>query len=320
VKKTQVIVLACLFRARQLCYTDPILLKTSGLFRNLPRVLLLTVLASPAYPWWETGHQTVARLAALHLTPAARTRIARILSVPDTPQAVEEGLAAASIWADETKAQTGTGNWHFIDLALQDTRSDIPARCKDDNCAPARIRLFAGELKSHLPNSGWSELDSLRYIVHLVGDIHQPLHDASDADLGGNCEQIDPPFNRAKNLHALWDGGLIGAMDVDGKALTASLEKDIAVMSEADRQAVAAGDQDDWVWQGHRLAIELIYAKLHVPTEPVIFPKGCPEAPIAITTFRPVIDGIYVDSMKPVVREQLTRAGLRLARLLNESL
>ncbi|MCU1294572.1 MAG: nuclease [Bryobacterales bacterium] len=283
-------------------------------------LLLMTLLAAPAYPWWETGHQTVAQLAALHLTPAARTRIARILSVPDTPEAVGDGLASASTWADETKFQTGTGNWHFIDLALQDTRSDIPARCKNDDCAPARIRLFAGELRSHLPGSRWSELDALRYVVHLVGDIHQPLHDASDADLGGNCQQLNTAFGRAKNLHSLWDGGIIGAMDVNAKSLTASLEKDIAAMSEADRQAIAAGDQDDWVWQGHQLAIEDIYGKLHIPTQPVMFPKGCPEAPMAITTFQPVIEGAYVDAMKPVVREQLTRAGLRLARLLNESL
>jgi S1/P1 Nuclease len=229
-------------------------------------------------------------------------------------------MAAASTWADETKAQAGTANWHFVDLALQDTRAEIPARCKNDDCAPARIRLFAVELKSHLQGSQWSELDALRYLIHLVGDIHQPLHDISDADLGGNCEQLNPAFGEAKNLHALWDGGIIAAMDTDSKKLASSLESDIRSMTEAGRDALAAGDQDDWVWQSHQLAIENVYGKLHVPTEAVAFPKNCSEAPAEITAFKPVIDGSYVSAMKPVVRDQLTRAGLRLARLLNESL
>ncbi len=102
----------------------------------------------PAYSWWETGHETIARIAAAHLTPAARTRIARILDVSDTPEAIADALAKASIWADQTKKETKTGEWHYIDLALQDHKSDIAARCQDDNCAPARIRLFAAQLAS----------------------------------------------------------------------------------------------------------------------------------------------------------------------------
>src|SRR5262249_52635098 len=159
----------------------------------------------PAFAWWETGHQAIARIAAANLTPAARTRVSRILGVEDTPEAVANALAQASTWADETKAETKTGNWHFIDLAIQDQKSDIPLRCKNNDCAPARIRMFAAQLASTQPvTSKWSELDALRYVVHLVGDIHQPLHTISDADLGGNCEQVNPPVGQAKNLHAIW--------------------------------------------------------------------------------------------------------------------
>lgn len=287
---------------------------------RLGTLLLSVVSASPAFGWWETGHETVARVAVVHLTLAARTRIARILGVPDSPGAVGDALATASTWADTTKAQTGTGNWHFIDLAIQDSRAEIPARCPNDDCLPARIRLFAAELKSHVPGSRWSELDALRYLVHLVGDLHQPLHNISDADLGGNCEQLATPFGQAKNLHALWDGGITAAMDVDAKALTESLENDVRSMSDSEREAMASGSQDDWVWEGHQLALEDIYRKLHIPTEPVLFPKTCADAPSEIASFKPAIDGAYVSSMKPVVRLQLTRAGLRLARLLNESL
>ena len=275
---------------------------------------------SPAWGWWETGHRVVARIAAGHLSPAARTRIARILEVPNTPEAIADALAQASTWPDETKAQTHTGDWHFIDLAIQDRKSDIPERCPHDACVTARVRLFAAELKARTPDPRWSEREALSYLVHFVGDIHQPLHDTSDADLGGNCERLTETVGEAKNVHALWDGGIINSMDVSDRTLTASLLQDIREMSRSARRRIEAGDQDDWAWEGHQLAIEDIYGKLHIPVEPVVFPKSCAQAPTAVADFHPVVDGLYIDSMKPVIRAQLTKGGLRLARLLNESL
>ena len=262
----------------------------------------------------------MARIAVANLTPAARTRIARILRVADTPEAVANGLAQASLWADETKAATNTGNWHFINLTIQDKKSDIPERCKNDDCAPARIRIFASELKSRVPDPRWSQLDALRYVVHFVGDIHQPMHDISDADLGGNCELIDPPLGNVRNLHAVWDGGIISAMGMNDRELADSLDTAVQGMSEHERQRVSEGNQNDWVWEGHELAIEQIYRKLHVPVEPVIFPASCREAPSEIAQFKLSLGSVYIDEMKPIVRTQLTKAGLRLARLLNESL
>ena len=276
--------------------------------------------ASPLLSWWETGHQTVARIAAAHLTPAARTRIARILDVPDTPEAIADALARASTWADETKSDTKTGAWHYIDLTLQDKESDMSIRCKDDNCAPARIRLFAAQLKSQAANGQWSQLDALRYVVHLVGDIHQPLHAISDADQGGNCEQLDPPVGKAKNLHALWDGELVNAINPDDRALAADLEKEIQTFGARREREISAGNQDVWVWESHLLAEDDIYRRFHIPLEPAEFPTTCQEAPAAITELRLNIQQSYIDEMKPVVRSQLEKAGLRLAKLLNESL
>jgi hypothetical protein len=280
----------------------------------------LLLLSSSASAWWEDGHRIVARLAAAHLTPAARTRIAHILEVADTPDAVADALAVASTWADETKGQTGTGSWHFIDLTLTDTPADFSRRCPDDNCAPARIHIFASELRSHQRDQRWSELDELRYLIHLMGDIHQPLHAASDADEGGNCELLSAPIDKAKNLHALWDGAIIAEMGGDARSLAESLEKDIVALHGSERERLAAGTINEWTWQSHEVAVRDIYQKLHVPLEPAIFPSSCGNAPADIRNFHPVIDGLYIDSMKPVVRAQLTRAGLRLARLLNESM
>jgi nuclease S1 len=288
----------------------------------LPRLALVISLlhANLAYGWWETGHRTVARLAALHLTPAARTRIARILSVSDSAEAVSDGLSAASTWADDTKKGTKTGPWHFIDLALQDDKSDIPARCKDDNCVTARIRLFAAQLSSHTPSAPSSELDALRYLIHFIGDVHQPLHAISDADLGGNCEPIAPPIDTAENLHTVWDAVIVNSIGESDRDLAADLERNLQSLSQQLRTDLALGNQDDWAWESHKVAMKNVYQMLSIPIEPVIFPSSCQEAPPAITNRTIHLPSSYIDQMRSVVREQLTKAGLRLARLLNESL
>lgn len=271
----------------------------------------------PAYSWWETGHKTVARIAAAHLTPAARTRIAQILNIPDTHEAVADALAASSVWADETKGETRTGSWHYIDLALQDDKEDIPRRCPDNNCAPARIRLFAAQLASYSPAHRWSELDALRYLVHLVGDIHQPLHAISDADEGGNCEQLPEAVGNATNLHALWDGGILREMASSDRSLASELNQDIDGWGSLRLQEVTQGNQDDWAWESHVLAEKDVYQRLHIPVEPAEFPKGCRDAPDTIAGFKPRVDAMYVEEMEPVVRMQLEKGGLRLASLLN---
>src|SRR5690348_1760688 len=295
----------------------------AAIFRRLsairwPAALLCALLlATPAPAWWETGHRTVARIAAFHLTPAARSRIARILNVPDTSESVADALSAASTWPDESKAETRTGSWHYINLAIQDDESDIPLRCRNDDCVTARIRLFAAQLSGEAQNTSVSELDALRYLVHFVGDVHQPLHAISDADLGGNCEHIDPPLGNAGNLHALWDGVIVNSIGESDRDLAAGLERNLESFSEQLRSDLALGSETDWTWESHKLTIKYIYKSLSIPNEPVIFPANCQAAPLAVANLVLHLPSSYIDEMRPVVREQLTKAGLRLAHLLN---
>jgi hypothetical protein len=284
----------------------------------LAALVLFTFAAQPSFGWWETGHRVVARIAALHLTPQARARVASILGVPDSLDAVADALAKVSTWADEVRSSTNTGEWHYIDLTLQDHKADFAKRCEHDNCAPARIRLFAAQLAGGPKVEKWSDLDALRFVVHFVGDIHQPLHAASDADLGGNCELLDPPVDTARNLHALWDGGIVKEISDDDRKLAADLESSIAAGHHARRWS--HGDAVSWAWESHRLAVRYIYSQLGVPVEPVLFPKSCKDAPAAIRDFKPVVDAAYTVRMKPVVTDQLSKGGLRLAALLNRTL
>jgi hypothetical protein len=275
----------------------------------------------PAQAWWEDGHRTTARLAAYYLTAAARTRIAAILGVPDTPEAVADGLAVASTWADEIKKdRPDTQSWHFIDLALQDKKDQIPARCEKQNCVTARLEQFSAQLKKDKSGSdATADREALRFLVHFVGDVHQPLHAVSDADLGGNCESLTEPYEQAKNLHALWDGPLVSDLNADDKALAASLKKELDTFGEGRLKKMAEGNADDWAWESHRMAEKVVYKRLKIPTEAVIFPASCKVAPQEILEGKITVEPNYVNEMKSVVRVQLERAGLRLARLLNEA-
>jgi dipeptidyl aminopeptidase/acylaminoacyl peptidase len=287
--------------------------------RSFRGFLVLCLIALPAFAWWEAGHQAIARIAAAHLDPAARARIANLLEAPDNPNAVADALARISTWADETRQETKTSEWHYTDLTLQDSKADLPLRCKDDNCATARIELFASQLAGKRPGGRWSDRDALRFLVHLVGDIHQPLHAVSNADLGGNCEVLDPPIGKARNLHALWDGELVHAIEPNDQGLASTIEGEIDAMPADERREAESGTAADWTWASHELAIRDIYQRLQIPSEPVKFPANCTGAPEAIAKLQLHIQPAYLDEMKPVVRSQIAKAGLRLARVLNES-
>jgi len=291
------------------------------MLRTLFSAILLFILCDfPANAWWEEGHRTTARLAAYYLTPAARTRVAAILGVPDTPEAVADGLAVASTWADEIKKdRPDTFTWHFIDIALQDKKDQIPARCPNENCVTARIDQFSAQLvKDKAAADPRMDLDALRFLVHFVGDIHQPLHAVSDADQGGNCESLSEVYEKARNLHALWDGPLVSDVNPDDKALAAELKQELDGLGAGRMKKMAEGSAEDWAWESHKLAEKVIYDKLKIPTEPVEFPANCKAAPQAILDDKITVEPKYVGEMKPVVREQLELAGLRLAKLLNE--
>ena len=126
-------------------------------------------------------------------------------------------------------------------------------------------------------------------------------------------------FMEAKNLHALWDGGIVNAINPSGRALAKSLTGYIKLLSNSQRNEWSKGNAADWTWESHLLARRVIYERLHIPIEPVTFPKGCAAAPLEIREFRTVTDGLYINDMKPIVRDQLAKAGLRLAALLNQT-
>jgi hypothetical protein len=273
--------------------------------------------AMPAWAWGNQGHEIVAIIAADYLTPAAQSHVAEILGAADTPDAIAHAMAEASIlpdteFRDEYRA---TAPWHFIDICLQDTPADLPARCPGGACVTAKIDDYVDRLRAGRYDN-WGPSGDLAFVIHLVGDVHQPLHATTDADEGGNCIEVTKPA-RARNLHALWDNTLVyrleDHLDARGAAATAhDLEHTYAAEQAADVWHPSSAN--DIAWESHQIARTEIYGALHLPVEQCPSAvHGCFNAPRVTLD----LDDSYLDHASVIAGHQLAKAGFRLASLLN---
>ena len=241
---------------------------------------------------------------------------ADILGVTADKRSIAAAMEAASIrpdteFRDEDKS---TAPWHFIDICLQDRRADVAARCPGNNCVTAKIDEYSKRLKDRSYDR-WGANGDLAFLIHFVGDIHQPLHAANDEDRGGNCVPVDSR-SRENNLHATWDTTVVRGLEYDidsGRPETTAhkLERTYAAEREADSWIAA----DAIAWESNQLARSDIYGALQIPIEPCqptinacLNPAG-----------RPIeLDSSYMNRADALAGHQLAKAGFRLASLLNE--
>jgi hypothetical protein len=276
----------------------------------------LLIFPVSAWAWGPDGHKIVAVIAADNLTPAAASHVASILGVSADKRAIAAAMEVASNRPDfqfraEDKA---TAPWHFIDICLQDRRADVSARCPRNNCVTGKIDEYSKRLKDGTYDR-WGASGDLAFLIHFVGDIHQPLHAANDADRGGNCVTVDSN-HREKELHAVWDTTVVRGLEYDidsGKPETTAHKLELTYVSEKDADSWIKAD--DIAWESNQVARSDIYDALHIPIEPCqpnvnacINPAG-----------RPVeLSSAYLDRADAIAGRQLAKAGFRLASLLNE--
>jgi hypothetical protein len=305
-------------------------------FSCLPLLLSLHLSTQPAWTWGRDGHRMVAKIATLQLTPATRAKLAAILQTDDAGLA--SAMAGASTWPDEiSKRDTGSGNWHFINVPVTGPFS-MDGLCGTDgtDCAPARIKDFSDRLRNNTAGFLLREApqpmrpmvsQELAFLIHLVGDIHQPLHAAGNADRGGNCIRLTQGLKHeyggydANELHAVWDVETVLAVfdHQDRRNRDRSVSDEDHVTAELfalyRKQAPAAWEKagvDDWVRESNALARTNIYQKLQIPAYTAA-PGQCAEgiAPVSITDQ-------YLRDNVDTTEQQLMRAGIRLGNLLNE--
>ena len=259
--------------------------------RGLLRALLPLILMFPAsaQAWGPKGHEIIARIAADHLTPAAHMRLSQILG-GDAPAL----MVVNSSWADEIRSdRPETASWHFVNIEVGSRGYDQRRDCPKDNCVVRQIEREAGLLRD--PRAPFSvRRDTLLFLIHFVGDLHQPLHAADRHDRGGNGFVVYQGRKRS-NLHRVWDEDLVDALGPDPMADAADIE---AELSPDERTRMMAGTPANWANETFQVGSREIYARLP-QTGPVRLPRD------------------YAARERKVVRQQLARAGFRLAMLLN---
>jgi hypothetical protein len=275
-------------------------------------VALLLLLAARAPAWYPEGHEVVAMIAADNLTPRASAAIARILEVADEKRAVAEAMAAASIRPDtEFRADPSTHPWHYIALCLQDTRSDLHARCPGGNCVTAKIDEYTRRLKDR-DYDHWGAASDLAFLIHFVGDVHQPLHAAGNSDRGGTCQPVEvtPP---EENLHFAWDDAVVVELEhqlgTHSPRATATALERIHPRSKVPAKPASA---EQMAWESHELAKTDVYGALHIPERPCS-PAACQSA----TPGKVVMSDAYMKREARVAGTRLAQAGYRLAAILN---
>jgi hypothetical protein len=250
----------------------------------------------PAFGWGGEGHSLVARIAWEQLTPAARARVTEILGPDKT-------LVSVAGWADQVRNQRReTGPWHYIDIPIDQPHLDMARDCPKGDCVLAKIEDFRKALKDPATSPD-QRREALMFLVHFVGDMHQPLHCSDNKDRGGNevrTQFVERPAARPSNLHSVWDSALLDRMPQKEDALFAEYSKDSAKHAKK----WSKGTVNDWAEEAHKASVKITYGRL---------PKVAAGTPVPI-------DAKYEKKADPLVKEQIEKAGARLARVLNETL
>ncbi len=273
-------------------------------------LLAILLLPTPARAWGEYGHKTVADIAQVNVSARSRLAMQKLFKAQallGTPACGLANIRDASIWADcirRDRLRWGyTAPWHYQNVNIC-KGFDLSA-CRDGNCVSAQIdRNFALLKNKALPDH--VRLEALAFLVHFVGDLHQPLHAGDRADRGGNDVKVDFGIIPGANLHWVWDG-LLAERPISAKPEL------IRRYSVAERGATNGGTSEDWSREAWALSRYVAYTRA-LDGDPCAL--GSVQAPT-----RPVnIDEADVAASRDALRLQIQRAGLRLARLLEEAL
>lgn len=178
--------------------------------------LVVVMSVSQAWSWGQEGHSIVAEIAQRRLDPATLDKIANLLAL-EAPALDRPNVTLVSIanWADDYRADhKDTAGWHFVNIPDDRSTYDPDADCKNGDCVIDAIVRFRPVL-ADCSKSVTERLQALKFIVHFIGDIHQPLHTSERWDAytakDDQCGNLVPVtfFGQTTNLHAVWDTGLI---------------------------------------------------------------------------------------------------------------
>ena len=289
-------------------------------------ILLLAMFGLPCavLAWGPEGHEMVADIAEQYLTPTAKEKLEDILGSKNL------GDFDVAVWPDVIRGNkeynesySGNGRWHYVDFDAakhydDEFKLELP---EDGQDVVSQIGRWRDELASK-DISPERRLDALRFLVHFAGDIHQPMHCAYRyGDMGGNMIPVDSftgrnysfdtntPMDYAQSIHSIWDEAMVLELIAGRKPrmVARELRKEIAPES-ADRWVRES--TFNWATDSYWLARKQAYRW----TDGTSLPYKWARPGMSMTSEN------YIDSHLPIVREQLQKAGVRLAHLINTAL
>jgi len=276
---------------------------THGFRGGVLLFLILVFAPRQGWAWGREGHRLTALIAEQYLAPEVKAQIEALLRADGDPNA---SLADIAPWADEYRTvHAETAPWHFVDIpksaAAFDRNRDCPVSSQDPkspwrDCVTDRILYFEGRL-GDTSLSSQERAIALKFLVHLIGDVHQPFHALGD-DRGGNNLRVNflgssQCGSSPCNLHNVWDDEMIEHENLSEAKFTDMLLQQI---KDNHWDRLSGGEPTTWANISHYYAVEA-YA-----------PNGA------------LLNRDYVDQETKVVNAQLALGGLRLARVLNRIL
>jgi hypothetical protein len=279
------------------------------------------------FAWGDEGHEIVGVIAYARLTPAVKKKVDALLAA-DKDELTAADFVSRTTWADKyrdsDRATTrirydATRNWHFVDIEIAD--GNIASACNHHPKLPAGTAASAGPARACLVDkidqfiaelrdasiAKPEKILALKFLLHFIGDLHQPLHAADNKDRGGNEVPVffgDP--TTPGNLHSYWDNHLVQRLGNEPRIVGASLNKQI---TQAKADESSKGTPTDWAKESFRQAKKVVYN--FAGTQRFIDNHGANGVRL---------DAAYDNRALPVVGNQLSKAGVRLASVLNNTL
>lgn len=258
--------------------------------KNKHLVVALSVLFSfSMLSWGVTGHKTIGKIAENHLSAKAKNEIVALIG--------DTSLAQISTYADEIRSKPefkSTGGWHFINLPLGLSYHDFKKQVKELGVENVYSELLKLEIQLKDPKATKEEkVFALKFIVHLVGDLHQPMHVSRESDQGGNKIQVTYD-GKGTNLHSLWDTRLLEHQKLGYDELAAQYD----VISNRKIRAWQRTPLIKWVYESYQ-ASSILYGELENRKDNKI-------------------DEAYYNEHLPLVQLRIQQAGIRLAGVLNQ--
>lgn len=310
---------------------------------------LASLSAAPAWAWGCSGHEIVALIAHQELQSLDKQHRTQVLPEVERLLALQDrnyphrycgdlsldAMAFWATWADDHRSQDpATGPWHYWDIPLSAHSATMGQYC-DEGCVVKALESEIAILRDKTrPDAERST--ALLYVLHFVGDMHQPLHEEDNNDRGGNCVPVSflshaaeqrPNGGYGPNLHGVWDTDLvetIGGIDRKSAGASGQVSGFAERLSHEDaalirRSANAPVNIVGWANQTHEVARTLVYADLQPPVSPdaAVTPNAdCGATAATYFGRHETASAAYVTEVTPAVEGQLSLAGARLADVL----